>query len=492
MPDWRHEAVGGVVFLVLMVLAGGGAIANADATDGTSDVAGSTSQHSSSIGDRSESTSPQEAQSSSSTAQTATEAGGADDADSSDTSPPTDEAVLTPADPAPSAPPDSTSATLDTPTVPSDDSPTTDASTTTQDTGAGTEVDPPPDPSISTSDTPPVPADDNPPVQDTGATTGTDSSTPQAVSSSDSIASAAATATAGMTDDSMAGNIAAAVSTITASLPTLADDHESAVVDSSAVTDVIATLVQPALSAYEPSVVAPLSLTEVPLTVPLASVTAAFAPPGILQWFAVLTWFQLQWLIQWQQLNGWNATPSRFDVRDTRLMSTFFENSLTPAFLASHLPWLRTAQGAPHAMSLTDLPIDHDFLQQISMTVAAGAASLPAIARAVTDQVRSQLGFPSDSPCVSTFIRSVSVWALFTAAALGIFGIISLTGLGVTMGFRQARAGFALQTCGLARFTGPGPLGVVREGGFVDIRSRCSGTGPPRLRVVGTDRRNSA
>jgi hypothetical protein len=238
------------------------------------------------------------------------------------------------------------------------------------------------------------------------------------------------------------------------------------------------------------------------MTVSLAPGTAAAAPPGILQWFVLLTWFQLQWLMQWQQqLGGSGATPvlNRFDARDTRVMGTVFQNSSTTAFLATQLPWLTTTlgalQGMPmsalQAMQLGDLAIDQDMLHRMSMTLAAETSSLPAIAKALTDQAHSRLGLLG-SPCVGTFIRNVSVWALFTAAALGLLGLTSLTGLGTLVGFRQAKAGYALRASGLARFTGPGPLGVVREAGFVRIGSRRPKDGPPRLRVIGTDLRDSA
>ncbi|KRE30302.1 hypothetical protein ASG82_24600 [Mycobacterium sp. Soil538] len=488
LPDWRYEAVGGAVFLILTVMAGGGAIANADAGADTSNVTGPSTRHSYSIADRSDSTSPQEGLRSSLTSQTETTAGEADDADGLDKP---DESALTPADPSSS----------ESPIIEGEDNPTADSDPPAQDNGPADEIDPPPDPSITTPDTPTVPVEDNPttdanpPAQDNGSATDPNSSTPEAVSPPESIASETVIAAAEMTDDSTAGTATLADSTITASLPTPADDLASAASAFSAVESVTATLVQPALPAFESSTVAPVPVTEVPVTVPLVSVTAAFAPVGTLQWFVLLTWFQLQWLMQWQQqLNGWDATPGlrRFDARDTQLMSALFRHSLTPAFVATQFPWLRTTLGAPQAMPRIDLPIDHAFLQQLSMTLAAEAASLPAIAEAVTNHVRSHLGFPLDFPCVNTFIRSVSVWALFTAAALGLFGMISLAGLGVTVGFRQAKAGYALQACGLARFTGPGPLGVVREAGFVDIQSRRSSAGPPRLRVVGTGRQNSA
>ena len=149
---------------------------------------------------------------------------------------------------------------------------------------------------------------------------------------------------------------------------------------------------------------------------------------------------------------------------------------------------MATLQG----MRLVDLTIDPALLQRMGMSLAGETAAVPAIAKALTDQVRSRLSGHLSLPCIGTFVRNVSLWALFTAAALGLLGLTGLTGIGTMLGFRQAKAGFALQASGLARFTGPGPLGVVREGGFVRIGSRRASAEPPRLRVVGTDMRDSA
>ena len=50
-----------------------------------------------------------------------------------------------------------------------------------------------------------------------------------------------------------------------------------------------------------------------------------------------------------------------------------------------------------------------------------------------------------------------------------------LTAAGVRVGYRQAKAGFAVHTAGIARFARPGavPLGVVRSGSAVVIRLRA-------------------
>ena len=54
------------------------------------------------------------------------------------------------------------------------------------------------------------------------------------------------------------------------------------------------------------------------------------------------------------------------------------------------------------------------------------------------------------------------------AAALpGAGGLVILTAFGVRVGYRQAKAGFVVRAAGIARFAGPGPLGVVRSGSLV-------------------------
>jgi len=72
-------------------------------------------------------------------------------------------------------------------------------------------------------------------------------------------------------------------------------------------------------------------------------------------------------------------------------------------------------------------------------------------------------------------VLPVSLAALAALALSGAGGLAILTGAGVRVGYRQAKAGFAVRTSGIARFARPGtvPLGVVRSGSLVAVRPRA-------------------
>ena len=106
------------------------------------------------------------------------------------------------------------------------------------------------------------------------------------------------------------------------------------------------------------------------------------------------------------------------------------------------------------------------------MSEAGRASSLPGMAPpapngAIPMGVRSFLRHAlSDLPV------AVSLAALAAVALPGVGGLVILTLAGVRIGYRQAKAGFVLGTAGIARFAGPGPLGVVRSGSLVVVRPR--------------------
>ena len=107
-----------------------------------------------------------------------------------------------------------------------------------------------------------------------------------------------------------------------------------------------------------------------------------------------------------------------------------------------------------------------------AMSEAGRASSLPGIAPPAPDGaipmgVRSFLRHT-----VSDLPVAVSVAALAAVALPGVGGLVILNLAGVRIGYRQAKAGFVLQTAGIARFAGPGPLGVVRSGSLVVVRPR--------------------
>jgi hypothetical protein len=87
-------------------------------------------------------------------------------------------------------------------------------------------------------------------------------------------------------------------------------------------------------------------------------------------------------------------------------------------------------------------------------------------------------------------VLPVSLAALARIALPGAGGLITLTAAGVRIGYRQAKAGFAVRAAGVAGFARPGTLGVVRSGSLVVIRPgavarrRASSTGHPFQKVA--------
>ena len=93
------------------------------------------------------------------------------------------------------------------------------------------------------------------------------------------------------------------------------------------------------------------------------------------------------------------------------------------------------------------------------MSQVGPASSLPGMAPpapsgAIPMGVRSFLRHARELPLP----LAVSLAALAAAALPGAGGLVILTGAGVRVGYRQAKAGFALRTAGIARFAGPGPV----------------------------------
>jgi hypothetical protein len=120
-----------------------------------------------------------------------------------------------------------------------------------------------------------------------------------------------------------------------------------------------------------------------------------------------------------------------------------------------------------------------------AMTEAGRASSVPGMAPpapngAIPMGVRSFLRH-----AVSDLPVAVSVAALAAVALPGVGGLVILTLAGVRIGYRQAKAGFVLRTAGIARFAGPGPLGVVRSGSLVVVRQRGLRVGRPGVLSAG-------
>jgi hypothetical protein len=74
---------------------------------------------------------------------------------------------------------------------------------------------------------------------------------------------------------------------------------------------------------------------------------------------------------------------------------------------------------------------------------------------------------------VGALLVPASLSALAAVALPGVGGLLIICAAGMRFGYRQAKAGWALQITGIARFAGPGPLGVVRSGSLVALRPRA-------------------
>lgn len=84
------------------------------------------------------------------------------------------------------------------------------------------------------------------------------------------------------------------------------------------------------------------------------------------------------------------------------------------------------------------------------------------------------------SPATTSFLDNVvtsvlvpaSLTALAAIAVPGIGGLLIVCAAGIRVGYRQAKAGLALRASGIARFAGPGPMGVVRSGSLIALHTR--------------------
>jgi hypothetical protein len=148
-----------------------------------------------------------------------------------------------------------------------------------------------------------------------------------------------------------------------------------------------------------------------------------------------------------------------------------------PSRLPLGLP-LAGISGPPRA-GVSGLPVTGE---------ATGVAPLDVIALGRASAVSGMAPLPADAAfpigagasfrhVFGDILLPVSLWALAVGALPGAGGLVILFATGARLGYRQAKAGFALRTTGIARFARPGPLGIVRPMALRAVR-------PGALRVV--------
>jgi hypothetical protein len=175
------------------------------------------------------------------------------------------------------------------------------------------------------------------------------------------------------------------------------------------------------------------------------------------------------------------------------------------AWVASELPRLRALAGIPD-MPAADIATGLAPLGGIAASMSAAmtqvgeASSLPALAQSFFRPASSELlltgtgslsgpAAPSSVAGLTildaTVVLPISLAALAALALPGTGGLTILTAAGVGVGYRQAKAGSAVRAAGIARFAGPGPLGVVRSGSLIVVRPRALRVARPRAVSAG-------
>jgi hypothetical protein len=111
-------------------------------------------------------------------------------------------------------------------------------------------------------------------------------------------------------------------------------------------------------------------------------------------------------------------------------------------------------------------------LAGITTMLASQESSLPAQAPPMPDGVIPVGVQEFFQQVVEEVKRSPGLAVLAAAALPGLGGLLVVTAAGIRLGYRQAKAGFALHAAGIARFARSGPIGVVRSGSLIAVRSR--------------------
>ena len=99
----------------------------------------------------------------------------------------------------------------------------------------------------------------------------------------------------------------------------------------------------------------------------------------------------------------------------------------------------------------------------VSGTVPLKPAATPVSAKSIFEHV------------IEAVLVPASLTALAAMALPGVGALLVVAAAGVRVGYRQAKAGLALRASGIARFAGPGPLGIARSASMVVLRQRARG-----------------
>ena len=135
----------------------------------------------------------------------------------------------------------------------------------------------------------------------------------------------------------------------------------------------------------------------------------------------------------------------------------------------------------PATSGVSDVPVTGEAtgVATLDVTALGRASAMSGMAPPAPDTASPISAGSSFLQVIGEILLPVSLWALAAGALPGVGGLVVLFATGARLGYRQAKAGFALRAAGIASFARPGAvaLGVVRSRSLVVIRLRA-------LRVV--------
>lgn len=140
-----------------------------------------------------------------------------------------------------------------------------------------------------------------------------------------------------------------------------------------------------------------------------------------------------------------------------------------PASGAGSVPIFATVAPFPALGGIATAGIAHELSLSGMTPLAPLAVVSPADTRSILEHA------------ISAIVVPASLSALAALALPGVGGLLILCGAGMRLGYRQAKAAFALRMSGIARFAGPGPLGVVRTGSLVALHLPRPRAVPPAV-----------
>jgi hypothetical protein len=107
-----------------------------------------------------------------------------------------------------------------------------------------------------------------------------------------------------------------------------------------------------------------------------------------------------------------------------------------------------------------------------SAATLAQQLSLSGMAQLAPEGIRPATARSLLQHVVTAVLVPASLTALAALALPGIAGLLVVCAAGIRVGYRQAKAGWALRVSGIARFAGSGPMGVVRSGSLISLHTR--------------------